>query len=371
MERVSPRCWCQSVSDDRHHSQFCYLRTWDIGICACGASTLDWGMKMTKHSEIGDGRFVRSRWAAIGAAVAVSLGGGGLLIADAAGGSESSTVAVDPVRILDTRDPVNVGLSGPFVSAVSQKLQVTGVVSTVTGSQTVVPPGATGVLLNVTATGTTASGFISIRPGNASGTPTTSSLNVNAGVTVPNAVTVALPTSGPNAGMIDITFDAYGVVGPITEILIDVVGYTTDGRLNALQAQIDAILLGTALVPAGQTVIGFGTWDHSVVITNEDIVHAVFLPALERIVFTFTDVNFAPSAAATDDDASCTGTYVAPTAPSGKVCIYISSSAGMGSLQGTAVSGVLVGGSFWISGVATGAAGNDLYVQYSWAYHAP
>jgi hypothetical protein len=169
----------------------------------------------------------RSRWAAIGAAVAVSLGaGGGFLIADAASGPESSIVMADPVRILDTRDPVDVGLPGPFVSATAQKLQVTGSISTSAGTQTVVPTGATGVLLNVTAVGATADGFISIRPGDATGSPATSSLNVTAGVTVPNAVQVALPTAGANAGKIDITWDALGVAGPTTDILIDVVGYT-------------------------------------------------------------------------------------------------------------------------------------------------
>src|SRR6476469_6756476 len=66
----------------------------------------------------------RSRWAAIGAAVAVSIGGGGLFVANAASGPTSSVVTIDPVRILDTR--TDVGLPGPFVSPVSQKLQVTG-----------------------------------------------------------------------------------------------------------------------------------------------------------------------------------------------------------------------------------------------------
>jgi len=56
-------------------------------------------------------------------------------------------VTIDPVRILDTRDPVNIGLPGPFRSAVSQKLQVTG---------SAVPAGATGVLLNVTVVGPSA-----------------------------------------------------------------------------------------------------------------------------------------------------------------------------------------------------------------------
>ena len=169
----------------------------------------------------------RSRWAAIGAAVAVTLGGGGMVAVNAASSAPSSVVTIDPVRILDTRDPVNIGLPGPFVSAVSQKLKVTG------GA---VPAGATGVLLNVTAVGPTANGFLSVRPGDASGAPSTSSLNFNAGSVVPNSVQVGLPTVGANAGQIDITYDAYGVAGPTTEVLIDVVGYMVAGGGGATGA---------------------------------------------------------------------------------------------------------------------------------------
>ncbi len=193
----------------------------------------------------------RSRWAAIGAAIAVSLGAGGMLVAQAApGASESTIVTVTPERIMDTRDPVNVGLAGPFVSPVSQKLRVTGSVATTTGTKTVVPVGATGVLLNVTAAGPSAAGFISIRPGDATGAPATSSLNVDAGKNLPNAVQVALPTTGDNAGKIDITYDAYGVAGPTTDILIDVVGYMTNTGLQELVADV-ATKASTTYVNAG------------------------------------------------------------------------------------------------------------------------
>ena len=102
----------------------------------------------------------RTRWAALGAAVAVSLGGGGLFLANAAPGpAESTIVNVTPTRVLDTRDPINVGLPGPFTSPASQKLQITGSVPTTTGTQVVVPVGATGVLLNVTAVSPTAAGL--------------------------------------------------------------------------------------------------------------------------------------------------------------------------------------------------------------------
>ncbi len=200
----------------------------------------------------------RSRWAAIGAAVAVSLGAGGLMVAQAAPGpAESTIVSVTPERILDTRDPVNLGLAGPFVSPVSQKLKVTGSIPTATGTKTVVPAGATGVLLNVTAVGANANGFISVRPGDAAGTPTTSSLNFDAGSVVPNSVQVSMPTAGANAGQIDITFDAYGVAGRTTDILIDVVGYTTNIGLQQLvadvytKAQVDAKFATTGRLTVG------------------------------------------------------------------------------------------------------------------------
>jgi hypothetical protein len=203
----------------------------------------------------------RSRWAALGAAVAVSIGGGGVFLASAAGipTNESTIVNIAPVRVLDTRDPVNVGLPGPFVSAVSQKLQITGAVPTTAGTQSPVPAGATGVLLNVTAVNPTANGFISVRPGDATGAPATSSLNVNAGSNVPNAVQVALPTAGANAGKIDITWDAYGVAGPTTEILVDIVGYTTNAGLQALAAEVASKANTADVYTKAQTDAKFAT----------------------------------------------------------------------------------------------------------------
>lgn len=147
----------------------------------------------------------------------------------APGPGESTIVSVTPTRMLDTPDPTDLGLAGPFVSPNSLKLRVTGAVPTATGPQTVVPIGATGVLLNVTAPG-----FLSVRPGDAAGPATTSSLNFGAGQIVSNAVQVALPTSGPNAGMIDIAYNAFEVAGPVADVLVDVVGYTTAQGIHRL-----------------------------------------------------------------------------------------------------------------------------------------
>src|SRR5215203_5413912 len=121
----------------------------------------------------------RSRWAALGAAVAVTLGAGGLAIASAADSAPSSFVAITPARVVDTRD--GVGLAGPLMSAQPELVQITGMIPTTDGPAQVVPDGATTVVANVTALNSTSDGFISLRPGDATGDPLTSSLNFSAG----------------------------------------------------------------------------------------------------------------------------------------------------------------------------------------------
>lgn len=165
----------------------------------------------------------RSRWAAIGAAVAVTLGAGGIAVTSASDGAPSSFVSITPARILDTR--TGVGLEGPFTSPTPRVLQVTGTVPTADGPGIVVPAGATGVVLNVTAVQPTADGFISVRPDGTPGPPTTSNLNFRTGDIIPNAVTVALPSSG----RIELTYDAFGAPGPTTEVLVDVTGFYVAG----------------------------------------------------------------------------------------------------------------------------------------------
>lgn len=163
----------------------------------------------------------RRRWwsssrIAAGAAAVVTLGGGFVAV------QASPIVPIEPVRILDTRPKTSrsepIGLPGAFVSSVSKKLQVTG---------PTVPAKANGVFLNVTVVSPTAAGFLAVRPGDATGAPSSASLNFSGDSA--NSVLVELPTSGPNTGQIDITFSAPGVAGATTHILIDVVGYTIGG----------------------------------------------------------------------------------------------------------------------------------------------
>jgi hypothetical protein len=168
--------------------------------------------------------FARTRWLALGAVIAIVIGAGGMnaALATISTGDRGAFVDVSPKRIADTR--FNIGISGQLASGVPKLLKVTGSVPIApSGSATVVPAGATAVVLNVTAVNPTRSGFVSVRPGDATGSPTTSNLNVVAGVNVPNSVTVGLPTAGGNAGKIQIWYQGSG--GGSTHILVDVVGY--------------------------------------------------------------------------------------------------------------------------------------------------
>ncbi|MCU1397302.1 MAG: collagen triple helix repeat protein [Acidimicrobiales bacterium] len=166
-------------------------------------------------------RLVRSRWAAVGAAVAVTLGGGGLLAASASDSAPSSFVAVTSARVVDTR--LGIGLSGPLVAPVPAVVQVTGSVRTTGGTSVVVPAGATAVVLNVTVVDPTAVGFLSLRSVDATGAPPTSSLNFSAGQRVANSATVQLPATG--------NFQAYygAAPGASVDLVIDVVGYYVPG----------------------------------------------------------------------------------------------------------------------------------------------
>ena len=164
---------------------------------------------------------VRSRWAALGAAVAVTIGGGGLVGVSAAGGDASGTVftGISPVRMLDTRGGSMVGaLDG---SGAPLRLQVTG---------DRVPAGAEAVSMNVTVVeGRTSAfgGYVTVYPCDIA-RPNTSNLNFVHGQTVPNAVTVPLAGDG------SVCFYVYGRA----HLLADVMGYHGDTRIAAIEAEL-------------------------------------------------------------------------------------------------------------------------------------
>jgi hypothetical protein len=164
-------------------------------------------------------RFVhRTRWAAIGAAVAVSLGAGGFHIAGATlgTGERPAFVPITPCRVMDTRPaPDNVGpRTSPIGADETYSVPVLGV-----SGKCTLPADATGVVMNVTAVSPTAPSFLTVFP-QGGDRPLASNLNYVAGQSpTPNAVTVDVPASG------QVSF--YNHAGTV-DVIADIVGYYVD-----------------------------------------------------------------------------------------------------------------------------------------------
>jgi len=188
----------------------------------------------------------------IGAAAVVGLAASAVVVGSVAvpaqtlalpGAAESSVVTIDPTRIADTR--YDIGLTGKITAEMAAKFTVTGVIDTYIDSTStkvpkqVVPDGATGVFLNVTVVAPGKPGFLAIRPGAASGVPATGGLNFDTGTVLANGVLVALPTTGDNAGQIDLYYGA--ITGASMHVIIDVVGYTTSSGLIDLAKRVEKL----------------------------------------------------------------------------------------------------------------------------------
>ena len=156
--------------------------------------------------------------------------------------------------MLDSR--YNIGVTGKVVAGTPKKFQVTGTITTWTEAnqqstnRVVVPAGATAVLLNVTAVSPTGAGYLSIRPGNATGVPATAGLNFKPGDVVANTITVAVPTTGANAGKIGLYYGT-PVTRATMDVVIDIVGYTTNTGLLDLVNRVTALETQGVAGPAG------------------------------------------------------------------------------------------------------------------------
>ena len=161
---------------------------------------------------------VRARWAAIGAAVAVTLGAGGVGIVGAAVSSGEKTVFVPitPCRVTDTRASSAVGpKSSPLGPSETYTINAHGNNGQCTG----IPADAVGLQLNVTAVGATSPSFLTIWEAGQP-MPGSSSLNPVPGEPpTPNAVTAALSPTGQ--------FSVYNFQGAV-DVIIDITGYYAD-----------------------------------------------------------------------------------------------------------------------------------------------
>jgi glucose/arabinose dehydrogenase len=155
-------------------------------------------------------------------------------------------VPLAPTRVMDTRN--GLGFSGGKVST-------DGTVTLALNGSSAIPPNAIAVAMNVTATGSSNAGFLTMWPARTT-KPTTSSVNFGAGETVANAVVLA---TGP-IGAANIYASA------ATDVIIDVTGYwleaatATAGRFIPLPLPTrvadtrSGIGVAAGLVKAGQSV---------------------------------------------------------------------------------------------------------------------
>lgn len=162
---------------------------------------------------------IRTRWAAVGAAVAVTLGAGGIGLVDAAkeDGARPVYTAITTCRILDTRPEAqhNIGdKSTPLGAGETYTVDVWGD----NGECTDIPDDVTSVQLNATAVLATENTHLTFWPDG--DRPNGSSLNpIAGGPPAPNSVTVDLSDTG--------SFEVYNLQGEV-HVIIDVVGIYQD-----------------------------------------------------------------------------------------------------------------------------------------------
>jgi hypothetical protein len=206
-----------------------------------------------------DRSMIRTRWAAVGAAVAVSIGAGGVGLLEATSpGNAAAFVPVTPCRLFDTRPDSQVGgRSAPLGPNDTYVVPATGDQGQcIEGSA--VPPSARGLALNVTAVGATQATYLTLWP---AGTerPNASSLNPAPGQPpTPNAVTTDLNNSGE--------FAVYNRFGDV-HVIADIVGYYTDHHHDDryyTEPQVDAAIAASAprVRALPRTAVGMEMYDH-------------------------------------------------------------------------------------------------------------
>ncbi len=290
----------------------------------------------------------RARWAAIGAAVAVSLGAGGVGWLAHADTPPSTFVGIAPCRLFDTRPaPDNVGdRRTPLTAGEELTRQVRG-----TNGNCTIPANATAIAYNLTVP-TSIDGFLTIYPADAP-RPNSSSINPVAGEQVKaNSGIVGLSATG--------AIKLFTLTGPVDAIL-DITGYYTSSG-------------GTSkgVIPSGETVIGEFGVNNGYGAEDKDDHLLVLLPGIAPVPLTADTVNVASGGG--DNDSTCTGSVAAPTAPPGKVCIYIATARQVYVSLLVGAPGLLPTRSFWVQFTPRNIFSlgtDDVRVTGTWAYTAP
>lgn len=212
-----------------------------------------------------------SRWAALGAAIATSLGAGGLMTAsaDVGSGERPAFVAIAPCRVADTRPaPDNVGArNGALGPGETYTLAIRG-----TNGNCTIPADAVGVGVNLAAVAPSADSYLTLFPSDAA-RPLAANLNVVGGQPpVSNAATVRLGADG--------SISVYNLAGTV-HVTLDVTGYyvghdhddryyskaETDAKMAETDAKVAAVLgegVITNAMLAANAVTGDKVADNSI-----------------------------------------------------------------------------------------------------------
>jgi hypothetical protein len=251
---------------------------------------------------------IRTRWAAVGAAVAVTLGAGGVSLTQAAltTGEKPVYVSLDaPCRVVDTRTGSPIGAG----DAAALPVQITGENGACTGPLAI-PADAVGVSTNVTVIqpNGAASGrsYFTVYPTGAT-RPVTSNLNfVNGQAPTPNKVDVGIGAGG------QITI--YNNEGT-AHAAVDIFGYYIDHNHDDryyTKAELDAA------VAAIQSVAAYAGGDQQVALTTADqVVRSVSITAPAAGTVIVNSSGYVWLASGTSVIARCsltTGTTVDGTA---------------------------------------------------------
>jgi hypothetical protein len=256
---------------------------------------------------------LRTRWAAVGAAVAVTLGAGSIGIGYATSPTGAAAfVPITPCRVVDTR---------PAPDTVGSRTSPIGPNETFTvdahgsnGDCTGIPAGATGLSLNVTALGATSGTFLTLWPTGAT-QPTASNLNPQPGQPpIPNAVTTGLSAGGQ--------FNIYNKVGSVN-VIVDIVGYYTDHNHDDryyTETEVDA-----AIAAAGPVAIGYVN-ANGTLSGGEGVVSSSWDAGLSRYVIDL-DASYFFSSYATTVTTTCDAHLARTDSVGGNLLVIITNGA--------------------------------------------
>ena len=162
---------------------------------------------------------------------------------------------------------------------------------------------------------------------------------------------------------------ALGAVRPMPMTDLETTVQTLQQQVVALELANADLASGNAVIPSGRTVTGAISFSRATAAGASSGSEAIMFPAMAPVALTDTTVNFQPILYGNDGDPACTGSVATPTAPAGKVCLYMNEWAfPMRLFEGRALSIGTKGFKIvWANDVTSTVE----YMNGSWAYTAP